>query len=219
MITDALGAARSVVSVGAGTGSYEPADRAVVAIEPSAVMIRQRPRYAAPCIQAVAEAMPLASASSDAAVAILTVHHWPDPWTGLAEMRRVARRQVVLTFDPAAHCDHWLTTYVPELTDLFHATPPVDAIATAIDAREIRTIPVAHDTPDGMTIAYWRRPEAYLDPARRAAGSALQRVDAAALARGLARLESDLASGAWHQRYADLLATESMDYGLRLLIS
>jgi SAM-dependent methyltransferase len=219
MIEEALGAARSVVSVGAGTGSYEPADRWVVAVEPSSVMVQQRPFGAAPAVRAVAERLPLRSSSFDAALAVLTVHHWPDPWVGLAEMRRVAQHQVVLTFDPGAHCSHWLTDYVPEIATLFRAAPPVESIAAALGARQIRPVLLSHDTPDGMTIAYWRRPEAYLDTELRASGSALQQVDLKALERGLRRLEADLSSGEWRRRYQDLLAMQAMDYGLRLVVS
>lgn len=125
----------------------------------------------------------------------------------------------MLTFDPVLHCSHWLTHYVPELVEHFRAVPPVDAIARAIKAREVRVVPLAHDTPDGMTIAYWRRPEAYLDPEVRVGGSALRLVDPGALERGLRRLESDLSSGIWEDRHKELLGTEKMDYGLRLVVS
>ena len=219
MIMEALGGARSVVCVGAGTGSYEPDGRWVVAVEPSSVMIGQRRRAAAPAIRAVAESLPLRSLSFDAALAVLTVHHWPDPWAGLAEMRRVSHRQIVLTFDPVAHCSHWLTDYVPEIAEIFRAAPPVESVAAALDAREVRHVLLSHDTPDGMTIAYWRRPAAYLDPEVRAGGSALQQVDSGALERGLRRLEADLASGDWQRRYPDLLNAEAMDYGLRLVVN
>jgi SAM-dependent methyltransferase len=219
MIDSALGSARTVLSVGAGTGSYEPPDRLVMAVEPSSVMIRQRPPEAAPVIRAVAESLPLPTASFDAAIAVLTVHHWPDALAGLAELKRVAKRQIVLTFDPALHCTFWLTDYVPEIGAIFRSAPSVEAIADAMVATEVRVVPLAHDTPDGMTIAYWRRPEAYLDPELRAGGSALQQVDPAALARGLDRLEADLASGVWRDRYRHLLTAESMDYGLRLIVS
>jgi SAM-dependent methyltransferase len=219
MIVDALGRARSILSVGAGTGSYEPAGRWVVAVEPSSVMIGQRPVTAAKSVRAVADSLPVRSGAFDAAMAILTIHHWPDPWAGLAEMRRVARHQVVLTFDPVAHCSHWLTDYVPEIAELFRAAPPVELVAQALAAREVLPVPLRHDTPDGMTVAYWRRPEAYLDPERRAGGSALLQVDAAALERGLRRLEADLSSGAWHRSHRDILSAETMDYGLRLIVS
>jgi SAM-dependent methyltransferase len=153
----------------------------------------------------------------DAALAVLTIHHWADPLAGLAEMVRVARRQIVLTFDPAAHCTHWLTDYVPQLADIFRSAPAVEAVTDAITATMVQTVPLAHDTPDGMTIAYWRRPRAYLDADLRVGGSALQIVHTDALDRGLRRLESDLDSGAWERRYGHLLAIDWMDYGLRLI--
>jgi len=219
MIEEELGDAHSVVSIGSGAGSYEPPDRRVLGVDSSAVMIAQRAAGAAPAIQAVAEALPLRSASFDAAIAVLTVHHWPDLRAGLAEMGRVARRQLVLTFDPDAHCRHWLTDYVPEIGDLFRKAPSVQAVAEALGARTVRVVPLAYDSPDGMTIAYWRRPEAYLDPERRAGGSALQQVDPAALERGLRRLEDDLTSGTWRERYGALMQEEAMDYGLRLVVA
>jgi len=123
MIEEELGDAHSVVSIGSGAGSYEPPDRRVLGVDSSAVMIAQRAAGAAPAIQAVAEALPLRSASFDAAIAVLTVHHWPDLRAGLAEMGRVARRQLVLTFDPDAHCRHWLTDYVPEIGYLSRTAP------------------------------------------------------------------------------------------------
>ena len=217
MLADALGDAEAVVSVGSGAGSYEPAGGTVIAIEPSMVMIRQRPANAAPAIRAVAESLPLRSGTFDAALAVLTIHHWSDLQLGLSEMRRVARRQIVLTFDPTAHCAYWLTDYIPEVADVFRAAPAIDTVANAIGATDIRIVPLAHDTPDGMTVAYWRRPEAYLDPARRAGASALQMIDPLALQRGLKHLETDLTSGAWHARYGTLLSIETMDYGLRIL--
>jgi SAM-dependent methyltransferase len=219
MLMRALGPARSVVSVGAGTGSYEPTDRRVLAVEPSGVMIAQRPSGAAPVVQAFAQSLPLRSASFDAALAVLTVHHWTELEAGLSELLRVARVQIVLTFDPLLHCTHWLTDYVPEIAEIFRAAPSVDMIADRLDAKTVLVVPVAHDTPDGMTIAYWRRPAAYLDPERRMGGSALLQVDEGALHRGLTRLEEDLRSGAWTDRYGSLQSEQTMDYGLRLIVS
>jgi SAM-dependent methyltransferase len=219
MIMQALGPARSVVSVGAGTGSYEPTDRRVLAVEPSGVMIAQRSTGAAPVVQAFAQSLPFRSNSFAAALAVLTVHHWTELEPGLTEMRRVAERQVILTFDPVLHCTHWLTEYVPELREIFRSAPAVEMIANRLDAKSVLVVPVAHDTPDGMTIAYWRRPAAYLDAERRTGGSALLQVDQEALHRGLTRLEEDLRSGAWTDRYANLQSEETMDYGLRLIVS
>jgi SAM-dependent methyltransferase len=219
LVADAVGPASSVVTIGSGTGSYDRAGPGDVAVEPSAVMIAQRRPTAAPVIQAVAERLPLRSRSFAVAVAVLTIHHWGDLTAGLGELRRVAERQVVLTFDPVPHCRHWLVEYVPELGELFGAAPAVDEVARLLGAQRVVPVPLAHDTPDGMTIAYWRRPEAYLDADRRRGGSALVQVDQAALARGLARLEADLADGTWQARYGHLLTQETMDYGLRLIIT
>ncbi len=220
MIERALGDARSIVSVGAGTGSYEPAGaRLVTAVEPSTVMISQRPPGSAPVVRAVAENLPFRANAFDAALAVLTVHHWSDVHFGLEEMRRVAHRHVILTFDPEAHSRHWLVDYVPELKAIFAASPPVEELARLIGARSVKVILLRHDTPDGMTVAYWRLPHAYLDPSIRAAGSAFHQVEPDALRRGLDRLEKDLASGEWQARYGHLMALEEMDVGMRLLTS
>ncbi len=141
MILRALGRVRSVVSVGAGTGSYEPTDRWVLAVEPSGVMIAQRPCGSTPVVQAVAQSLPFRSTAFDAALAILTVRHWTELEPGLNEMRRVARRQIGLTFDPIVHCTHWLTDYVPEIGEIFRAAPPVAMIADRLDATRFSLSP------------------------------------------------------------------------------
>src|SRR5262249_39662686 len=162
----ALGDARTVVNVGAGTGSYEPGDRDVTAVEPSALMRAQRPADAAPCLAGAAESLPFDDRSFDAAMAICTIQHWPDPIAGLREMRRVARRVVVLTFDGSATAwrrRFWLTRdYLPEVADLVVGRPSVSELARAIGAR-IEPVFIPWDCADGFFEAYWRRPEAYLD--------------------------------------------------------
>ena len=218
-IAEALGDAKKIVSVGAGTGSYDPHNRDVIAVEPSLVMIAQRPPLSAPVVRAEAEKLPFRAEAFDAALAILTVHHWRDLRAGLTEMCRVAEHRIVVTFDPEAHSDHWLVDYIPELRQVFTASPPVDLIAELIGATSTAWMPLRYDTPDGMTVAYWRRPHAYLDPAVRAAGSAFHQVEPSALRRGLVRLEKDLASGRWHARYGHLLQLDELDVGLRLVCS
>lgn len=213
----ALGAGRTLLNVGAGTGNYEPTDWDVTAVEPSADMIARRPPGAAPAIQASADSLPFPDASFDAAMAILSLHHWPDKAAGLREMRRVTRgRIVLLTFDPAQR--PWLTDYLPELARLDEAQmPPMSAYADWLGPVRIAPLPIPHDCIDGFLYAWWRRPHAYLDPQIRSGSSsfwALGDVD-----RPLAQLAHDLDSGAWHGRYAAIAASDSYDAGYRLVIA
>lgn len=218
VIEAALGEARTVLNVGAGTGSYEPADRTVTAVEPSAEMIRKRPPGAAPAVRATADALPFPDESFDAAMAVLTLHHWPDRAAGLREMRRVTRgRIVLLTFDPAAR--PWLTDYLPELAALDEAQmPPMADYERWLGPVEITPVPVPHDCIDGFLYAYWRRPEAYLDPLVRSGSSSFWALGEAA-EKGLARLARDLGSGEWARRYADLVALDAYDAGYRLVVA
>lgn len=220
LIEAALGDARSVVNIGAGTGSYEPAGRAVIALEPSAVMIGQRPAGSAPCVHARAEALPLATGSVDAAMAILTVHHWSDVERGLAEIARVARRRVVLlTWVPDAAA-FWLTAdYFPQIAADDRETFPDTAALTAMLQRlggrvSLTPVPIPHDCADGFLCAFWRRPEAYLRAEVRAAMSSFARFDAGP---GLDRLQADLESGRWREKYGALLALEALDLGYRVV--
>ena len=165
-VWDALGDARTVVNVGAGTGSYEPSDRDVTAVEPSALMRSQRPSGAARCVAGLAERLPFRDGSFDAAMAFATVHHWQDPIAGLREMQRVARRVVVFTHDTSDRGwrqRFWLTRdYLPEVADLLYGRPSLCELAGAIGAR-VEPVPIPWDCVDGFFEAYWRRPEAYLD--------------------------------------------------------
>ena len=217
-IGHALGPAKTVVNVGAGAGSYEPADRQVTAVEPSAEMIRQRRASAGPAIQGPAEDLPFADGSFDAAMAVLTVHHWTDKAKGLQELRRVARdRVVLLTFDPAQR-GSWLTDYIPALVTLDEKQMPKMAdYAAWLGPVEITAVPVPHDCSDGFLYAYWRRPAAYLDPRIRAAMSSFWKLPSAAEA--LERLARDLESGDWERRYAHLLDRDAWDVGYRLVVT
>ena len=213
----ALGDARTVVNVGAGTGSYEPTDRTVVAVEPSEVMLAQR--RGGTVVRAVAEALPFPDRAFDAAMAILTVHHWTDPWAGLAELRRVAPRRVVFATDEDVIWRYWfLRDYVGELFGTYEE-PPVGRIAEAVGADRVEVIPVPVGCTDGFFAAYWKRPEAYLDAGVRAAISPLARMDPAALEEPLGRLADDIRTGAWAERNAELADLETFDAGYRLLIS
>ena len=220
-INEGLGSARTVVNVGAGAGSYEPVGRRVVAVEPSVVMLRQRPPEAAGAVRAVAEHLPFASASVDAALAVLTVHHWVSWRDGIAEMLRVARQRVViLTFDPELTRAFWLVRdYFPGIAKADDAMmPPVDEIAQMLGA-QVATVPVPSDCLDGFLGAFWNRPDAYLDPAVRAGISAFSMIPSDEHERGLTALRADLASGHWHRQHEALLAREELDLGYRLLVS
>ena len=219
-IWEALGDARTVVNVGAGTGNYEPPDRDVTAVEPSAVMIAQRPPDAAPCVQAGAEELPFEDDSFDAAMAVLTIHHWGDWRAGIEEMRRVARRIVLFSWDPSFARRLWVTAeYFPFVGDEENTFPSLADQAGAVRATSVTTVPIPHDCQDGFYGAYWRRPDAYLDPEVRAGVSVLASRTPEVLAPGLERLRDDLGSGAWAERHADLLERDELDLGYRLLVA
>lgn len=222
LIAEALGNVGSLVNVGAGTGSYEPGDRRVVAVEPSREMIGQRPEGAAPAVCAVSEHLPLAAGAVDAALAILTMHHWTDRARGLAEMRRVARRRVVVfTWDQAVCESFWLIRdYLPAIRDFDRPRAvPIDEIVAALGPSRVVDVPVPHDCEDGFLGAFWRRPEAYLDPRVQAGISSMTVIDQEARDRGLSRLADDLRSGAWSERNGDLLDRETLDIGYRLVVT
>ena len=215
----ALGAAGTVLNVGAGTGSYEPPGRAVIAVEPSAVMRAQRPAGAAPCVAASGEHLPFADQSFGAAMAFATIHHWQDPVAGLREMRRVARRVVVFTYDAGDAGRFWLNRdYLPEFAGLFAGRPPLADLARAIGAR-VEPVLIPWDCADGFHEAYWRRPEAYLDERVRRGISVWARVGPAAERRAVRSLGADLASGRWSERNRALAGLDAADLGLRLLIA
>jgi SAM-dependent methyltransferase len=216
----ALGDARTVLNVGAGTGSYEPSDREVTAVEPSAVMRAQRPAGAARCVAASAESLPFEDQSFDAAMAFATVHHWQDPIAGLLEMRRVARRVVVFTCDTTDRSwrrRFWLTRdYLPEIAA--SRVGLATELARAIGAR-MEPVLVPWDCADGFFEAYWRRPEAYLDENVRRGISLWASVGPDVEQRAVHSLRDDLESGRWAERNRDILELEAAELGLRLLIA
>lgn len=216
-ILRALGDSRSVVNVGAGAGSYEPHDRRLVAVEPSMVMIRQRPPEASSVVRATAESLPFRDESFDTSLAVLTLHHWPDLSRGLRELRRAARRTVViLTFDISVG-GFWLTDYFPEILEVDRQTmPAISDIQRHLGKVTVFDVPIPHDCTDGFLGAYWRRPHAYLSAQVRSAISVFSRISG--LEAGLSRLESDLHSGAWQRRYAHVLSRSALDLGYRLVV-
>lgn len=212
----ALGEVDSVANVGAGTGAYEPR-QTVLAVEPSRVMILQRPVGSAPVVQGVAEAIPLPSRSVDAALAVLAVHHWSDVAAGVAEMRRVARRRLVFfTWWPEWVARFWLLSeYLPAAART-HARQavPVQRLCRLLGADvTVRSVPVPHDCLDGFGAAYWRGPEAYLDPDVRADMSMLAKTNTEGLRPGLQRLADDLRTRRWHREHAALLDLDALDVG------
>lgn len=215
----ALGNAHSVVNVGAGTGSYEPPGRAVVAVEPSAVMIAQRPPGAAPTIRAAAEALPFGEHRFDAALALWTIHHWADPGKGLAELRRVARSVMIVTASSRLNQLWLIRDYFPAIGLRRPEIQPEHIAALLGGTVRIEPFPVPRDCLDGFGEAFWARPEAYLDPRIRAGMSAFGLLDEAELRPGLQRLRADLRSGSWDARNGHLRHLGELDCGLRLIIA
>lgn len=220
LVHTALGDARTVLNVGGGAGSYEPTDREVTAVEPSAAMRAQRPPHLAPAIDGTAEALPFADDAFDAAMAMVTIHQWRDVERGLHELRRVARGPVVvLTFDGSALDRLWLAEYVLELIAAERRRyPAVERVRELIGGTStVVEVPIPIDCTDGFTEAYYARPERFLDPAVRQAQSAWGFVDAGAIERGIGRLRADLDSGAWDRRYGHLRAQPEFVGALRLV--
>ena len=221
-VNDALGDAGTVLNIGAGTGNYEPPTHHVVAVDPSGRMLAQRPSGSAGAVRGNAEALPFTDRAVDAAMAILTVHHWANLNTGLAEMRRVARRRIViLTFDPTITGEFWVTkAYFPAIAayDRSRAVP-ISQLVSVLGRATVVPILIPHDCQDGFLGAYWRRPQAYFDAEVRAGISGFARLEPAAVEEGLARLTDDVATGAWAQQFGYLLGIDELDIGYRLIIS
>jgi SAM-dependent methyltransferase len=221
-IWSALGDAQPVLNVGAGSGSYEPEDRPVAAVEPSAVMIAQRAPGAAPAIQAVAERLPFPENAFGAAMGVLTVHHWSDRARGLAELKRVTRGPIALFIrDPDAAPSWWLHHYFPASARLEASREtPIPQLEELLGCRlDVIDVPIPADCTDGFNAAYWRRPAAYLDPAVWQPMSAIALIPEADRNDGMRRLEHDLASGRWHRRFGHLLGLGELDLGYRVLVA
>jgi len=216
----ALGDAHTVLNVGAGAGAYEPADLEVTAVEPSGVMRAQRPPGAPRVVDASAEALPFPDDSFDAAMAVLTDHHWADHAQGLAELRRVARRRVLFTWEEDTALDSWVVRdYFPGFARFSRPTRSVEAMLERLGGGRIEVVRIPHDCLDGFFHAYWRRPEAYLDTEVRAGISVFALLPREEVEEGVARLSADLESGEWHRRNVALLELEELDLGYRLVIA
>ncbi len=208
----------TIVNLGAGVGSYEPADRDLVAVEPSRLMISQRPRSAPPVVQARAECLPFRDEAFDVAMAILSIHHWSDIERGLIEARRVAKQQMVLLTWIGFGQDFWLLDYLPQIREIDEPLfPSIEDLAQILGPLRVIPVPIPHDCTDGFLCAYWRRPHAYLDEDVRRAISTFSRVRD--FEDGLRSLEKDLQSGEWKQRYGHLFLSESIDYGYRVVVT
>jgi SAM-dependent methyltransferase len=218
-IEAALGDAETVVNVGAGTGSYEPAGRSVTAVEPSAEMIAQRPPRSAPAVRASAEALPFEDDTFDAAMAVLTVHHWRDREAGIAEMLRVARgRVVIVAFDPGPLRDFWMVRdYFPAIAELHSGRISSAAVAAGLPSARLEPIPIPRDCTDLFFAALWARPELVLDPDVVRPMWVWQSLSEAERRAGSEKLAADLDSGAWEERNGHLREAEALDLGLRLI--
>jgi ubiquinone/menaquinone biosynthesis C-methylase UbiE len=219
-IDAALGEARTVLNVGAGTGSYEPEGREVTAVEPAAEMIGQRPPGSAPIVQANAEELPFEDRSFDASMAVLTVHHWADLGAGLVEMQRVSReRLVIVTFDPEALTELWIPRdYFPEMLALRRrAGATSGALAELLTGATVEPIPVPRDCTDLFFAALWARPEKLFDEEVLKPMWVWQSISEEARRDGRERLRADLESGTWERRYGHLRALPALDVGLRLV--
>jgi SAM-dependent methyltransferase len=223
VIWGALGDADSVLNVGAGTGNYEPRDgRRVVAVEPSAVMRAQRPRGAAPCVAAGAEALPFDDDAFAVVMTVISDHHWSDWATGLRECARVGRRVVLLNWDNAEVDRFWLTTdYVPEFKWYASRGPSLAERARRCLAPDatLTPVPIPWDVEDAFFHAYWRRPAAYLDPEVRAATSVWRKLPEDVEPRAVRALRADLESGAWAERHSDIMSLDALDVGARLVVA
>ena len=220
-IFDALGDARTVLNVGAGTGSYEPRDRDVTAVEPSASMRAQRPAYLSVAIDAVAEDLPFPSASFDASMAIVTVHQWSDLEKGIAEMRRVTRGPVLLLVcDPVLMKDYWLNDYIPEVRNIEAGRfPPIARLKAALGGKvEVQPVAVPLNCRDGFNEAYYGRPEVLLNPEARSACSSWSLLPEEAVERFVRHLSNDLATGRWDEKYGHLRTQPFWVGPLRLVI-
>jgi hypothetical protein len=220
-IHGALGDAETVLNVGAGTGSYEPVDRWVLAVEPSATMRAQRPLDAAPAIAARAEALPLDDGAVDAAMACVTIHHWEPGGAGLAELLRVARKRVVVFTFELSGLPEWQRRYLHEGLELEEPRfPSIAAISDALggDVR-VERMPTPADCTDGFFEAFWNRPEALLEPEVRGSQSIWALLRPGVERRIVDRLREALRSGAWDADYGPLRDLDEFDGSLRLVIA
>jgi SAM-dependent methyltransferase len=217
----ALGTAQMVLNVGAGAGNYEPLDRAVVAVDPSTTMMKQRQGGTGPAVCAVAEALPFRDHAFDVAMGTFTLHHWPDLAHGLREVRRVSVNQVLLMYEPSYAHSMWILQYFPEIIDLPHErrAPSVDDLRKHLNVSEVQVVPVPADCTDGFGGAFWARPELYLEPTVQAGMSMMALLPDDIRANGTRRLANALASGEWDAQFGHMRTQQSTDLGYRLVLA
>jgi SAM-dependent methyltransferase len=216
LIHNEIGSCQNIINIGAGSGSYEPKNYNIVAVEPSKIMISQRPIGSAPVIQAYAEYLPFSDKQFDLAMALLTIHHWEDLEKGLMEMKRVSKRQLIFTWDPT-FTGFWLTKdYFPEILKIDKKIfPQINFIESVLGPLKRQIVEIPHNCTDGFGSAYWRRPKAYLNPNVRAAISTFHKITN--VESGLSRLRDDIESGKWEAQNGHLLELESLDLGFLIL--
>jgi SAM-dependent methyltransferase len=208
--------AKSIINVGAGTGSYEPRNCNVIALEPSVKMILNRPKDAAKAIQGLAEHIPFQRNEFDIAMGILTIHHWQNLRMGLSEMKRVARQKIVLFTWVDESPPYWMEDYFPEMRAIDRRIfPTLAELESHLGKIEVEPVEIPGDCTDGFMCAYWKRPEAYLDSGVRAAISTFSRMKNTES--GLSKLHADIESGLWRRTYGHLLDKFSLDLGYRLV--
>ena len=221
-ILASLSNSQTVVNIGAGAGSYEPRDRNVIAVEPSEIMAKQRSLGAPPVVKATADSLPLHDKSFDAAMTIISIHHWhPDQRNGIKEMCRVSRKRVVVvTIDPRVCGSMWLLSdYMPEVAELDHRIFPLpETICDWLNSEtQIETVPISRDTPDWTLMSFWAHPERVLDPAARASTSGFARQPEAVIKRVVSEVSRDLKNGRWDEKYGQLRSLSEFDAGLRII--
>jgi SAM-dependent methyltransferase len=210
------GAAR-IVNIGAGTGSYEPENVDLVAVEPSSEMISQRKTDSHRVEQAFAEKLPFENNSFSHAMTVLSMHHWENRALAFSEINRVATQKfVAITWDPTSD-PFWLTRdYFPEIYEMDKGIfPGLEEFDEHFDEVKINTLMIPGDCQDGLLAAFWKRPKAYLDSKVRQSTSPFAKVKN--LAKCLQKLKDDLASGAWAKKNHALLNSSSLDVGYRII--
>jgi SAM-dependent methyltransferase len=209
--------ATRIVNIGAGTGSYEPDNVELVAVEPSSEMISQRKPGSHRVEKASAEKLPFDDGSFSHAITVNSMHHWKDRALAFSEINRVAtERFVAITWDPSSE-PFWLTRdYFPEIYEMDKRIfPDMKEFDGYFDQVKVRPLQIPSDCQDGLLAAFWKRPEAYLSSKVRQSISPFAKIEN--LSEGLRKLEDDLATGAWAKNNHAILSQSSLDVGYKII--